>query len=72
MLFFQPAVWIVSHWVRTEREHCCDAAVVRHTRRPTEYAQTLAALAVARRTETEATVLAAGPVSAMAQRQLIR
>ena len=27
-LFFHPAVWIVSGWVRREREHCCDAMVV--------------------------------------------
>lgn len=27
-LFFQPAVWVVSAWVRQEREHCCDDAVL--------------------------------------------
>ena len=24
LLFFHPRVWIVSAWVRREREHCCD------------------------------------------------
>ncbi len=31
LLFFHPAVWLVSSWVRREREACCDAAVVGHT-----------------------------------------
>jgi hypothetical protein len=30
-LFFHPAVWVVSGWVRKEREHCCDEIVVRQT-----------------------------------------
>ena len=64
VLFFQPAVWIVSHWVRTEREHCCDAVVVRQTDRPVDYAKALAALAAAHFSRTEATLAAAGPVSA--------
>ena len=28
VLFFNPAVWYLSHRVRVEREHCCDAAAV--------------------------------------------
>ncbi|HTP35103.1 MAG TPA: GWxTD domain-containing protein [Candidatus Acidoferrales bacterium] len=28
LLFYHPAVWWVSHVIRTEREHCCDDAVV--------------------------------------------
>src|SRR5262249_35280740 len=36
VLFFHPAVWIVSGWVRLEREHCCDALVVARTGRPRE------------------------------------
>ncbi len=27
-LFFQPAVWYVSHRIRVEREHCCDDLVI--------------------------------------------
>ncbi len=45
VLFFHPAVWIVSGWVRQEREHCCDRIVVAHTGRALAYAETLLALA---------------------------
>ena len=46
VLFFHPAVWLVSGWLRREREHCCDAVVVAHTGRARAYAETLLALAV--------------------------
>ncbi len=29
ILFFHPAVWCLSRWMRLEREHCCDDLVVR-------------------------------------------
>jgi WD40 repeat protein len=45
-LFFQPAVWFVSGWLRQEREHCCDRIVVAHTGRARAYAETLLTLAV--------------------------
>lgn len=45
LLFFHPAVWIVSGWVRRDREDCCDAVVVRHTSEPQAYAELLLALA---------------------------
>ena len=45
MLFFQPAVWLVTNWVRREREACCDAVVVGRTQRPHAYAELLVALA---------------------------
>lgn len=45
VLFFQPAVWLVSNWVRREREACCDAVVVGRTNRPHAYAELLVALA---------------------------
>ena len=32
-LFFHPAVWVLSGWVRREREHCCDQIVVQLTGR---------------------------------------
>jgi beta-lactamase regulating signal transducer with metallopeptidase domain len=48
ILFFQPAIWLVSHWVRCEREHCCDAIVVSRTSRAVEYAELLASLALER------------------------
>ncbi|HUG93695.1 MAG TPA: efflux RND transporter periplasmic adaptor subunit, partial [Planctomycetaceae bacterium] len=41
VLFFQPGVWWISGWIRLEREHCCDEAVVRRTGRRREYAQVL-------------------------------
>jgi beta-lactamase regulating signal transducer with metallopeptidase domain len=45
LLFFHPAVWLVSNWVRREREACCDAAVVARTQRPHAYAELLVTLA---------------------------
>jgi beta-lactamase regulating signal transducer with metallopeptidase domain len=45
-LFFHPAVWLVSRWVRLEREHCCDEVVLAHSDDPRAYAETLAALAI--------------------------
>lgn len=44
LLFFHPAVWIVSAWVRREREYCCDRVVVERTGRPRAYVETLLAL----------------------------
>lgn len=45
LLFFHPAVWLISSWVRQEREACCDATVVSRTNRPHAYAELLVALA---------------------------
>jgi beta-lactamase regulating signal transducer with metallopeptidase domain len=45
-LFFQPAVWLVSNWVRLERELCCDAVVLAQGNEPQDYAETLASLAM--------------------------
>src|SRR6185436_13807211 len=45
MLFFHPAVWLISSWVRHEREACCDAIVVTRTDHPHAYAELLVALA---------------------------
>lgn len=45
VLFFHPVVWLVSRWVRAERELCCDAWVVRRTGNAVAYAETLASLA---------------------------
>jgi beta-lactamase regulating signal transducer with metallopeptidase domain/biopolymer transport protein ExbD len=46
VLFFHPAVWWASRWMRLEREHCCDAAVLRLGTSPQSYAETLAVLAL--------------------------
>jgi parallel beta-helix repeat protein len=46
LLFFQPAVWLVSRWVREEREHCCDDSALRRARAasPDTYADALLAV----------------------------
>jgi len=45
LLFFHPAVWLVSRWVRQEREHCCDDLVLRRTADRSAYAETLLVVA---------------------------
>ncbi|UCD51641.1 MAG: hypothetical protein JSW27_03225, partial [Phycisphaerales bacterium] len=49
VLFFHPVIWIVSHWIRAEREACCDDIVLHHTQEPQRYAETLAFLATSHR-----------------------
>lgn len=44
--FFHPAAWRISAWVRLEREHCCDAAVLSRRSSRSAYAETLASLAM--------------------------
>ena len=58
VLFFHPIVWIVSGWVRKEREHCCDGIVVRQTGKARAYVETLLTLSTA--------TAAAGPVPQIA------
>jgi beta-lactamase regulating signal transducer with metallopeptidase domain len=41
VLFYHPAVWWVSHQIRTEREHCCDDAAVAVCGDRLEYARAL-------------------------------
>jgi GWxTD domain-containing protein len=48
LLFYHPAVWWVSHVIRTEREHCCDDAVVTLRGDAHGYARALATLETAR------------------------
>ena len=45
LLFYHPAVWLVSRQVRRDREECCDAVVVQHTAQPKAYAELLVSLA---------------------------
>lgn len=40
-LFFNPAVWWISHQVRREREACCDALAIKLSGAPADYARTL-------------------------------
>lgn len=44
-LFFHPAVWIVSKWVRIEREHCCDDLAVNDGKGLMTYAESLVRIA---------------------------
>gem|GEM_PF-2137083 len=41
LLFFNPAVWWISHQVRREREACCDALAIELSGAPVDYARTL-------------------------------
>jgi len=41
LLFFNPAVWWISHQIRREREACCDALATELSGAPADYAQTL-------------------------------
>ncbi|MCK4881243.1 MAG: M56 family metallopeptidase, partial [Bacteroidales bacterium] len=41
VLFYHPAVWIISGIVRNEREHCCDDGVIHKTDNPVNYAKAL-------------------------------
>jgi bla regulator protein blaR1 len=44
ILFYHPAVWWVSRFIRNERENCCDDAAVRACGDPGDYARALAFL----------------------------
>ena len=46
ILFYHPVIWWLSHWVRLEREQCCDKVVLEQTHAPQVYAETLATLAL--------------------------
>jgi len=66
LLFFHPMIWVISRWVRAEREECCDAIVVEQTGNAREYAEALAQLASA----TPGTV--PSPALAAARHPLVR
>jgi beta-lactamase regulating signal transducer with metallopeptidase domain len=48
VLFYQPAVWWVSHRMRVERELCCDDEAVAACGNPLQYARALTDLAASR------------------------
>ena len=48
VLFYQPAVWWVSHRMRVERELCCDDEAVAACGNPVQYARALTDLAASR------------------------
>src|SRR5208283_4554099 len=68
LLFFHPMVWIVSGWMRQEREHCCDELVLARTRQPQAYAEIL--IHFADRVPTSPFAFAR-TVSSMAERSLV-
>ena len=41
ILFYHPVVWLISGFIRSEREHCCDDGVLRFTDNPVNYAKAL-------------------------------
>ena len=45
VLFYHPAVWIISGLVRNEREYCCDAGVLHEIDNPVNYAKALIRIA---------------------------
>jgi bla regulator protein blaR1 len=57
-LFFNPFVWMLSSRLRTEREHCCDDAVVMHGANAKAYVFALAMLEESRMNTTLAVSLA--------------
>lgn len=73
LLFFNPAVWWISHQIRVEREACCDALAARICGQPLSVARTLVEFAaglqdVARRPDSAArlTISNAGQPSSKA------
>ncbi|WP_442483895.1 M56 family metallopeptidase [Aeoliella sp. SH292] len=73
LLFFHPAVWITSRWVRADREHCCDAVVVAHCGNREAYASLLVSVAkssVTRRLPSPAMAMASHPLAKRVRRIL--
>ncbi len=60
LLFHHPAVWWISHKIRSERECCCDDAVVKLTADELNYAKALTAIADLRRNVPQLAVAASG------------
>jgi TonB family protein len=60
LLFYHPSVWWISRVLITERENCCDDAVVARTGNTTEYALALAALEQSRRPAGESALAVTG------------
>ena len=56
LFFFNPFVWIISSFIRREREHCCDDTVIKIQGKPLAYVHALATLEEARLARTALTV----------------
>lgn len=60
LLFYHPAVWWISHVIRTEREHCCDDIAVAVSGDARQYAAALAILEQNRSAARELAMAATG------------
>lgn len=60
LLFYHPAVWYVSHQIRTEREHCCDDLAVAACGNVLTYARALTELEGLRHNENQLAMAADG------------
>jgi len=45
VLFYHPVAWIISGFIRAEREHCCDDKVLNSDQSPLDYAKALVHIA---------------------------
>ena len=45
LLFYHPAIWLLSRYIRRERENCCDDVAIGLTGEPVDYARALTQLA---------------------------
>ncbi len=73
LLFFHPCVWLVSRWLRVDREQCCDAIVVRQTGAREAYADLLISVArdaSSRRLPSTAVALSSHPLARRVRRIL--
>jgi len=64
LLFFHPAVWLVSGTLRRDREECCDAVVVARSARPQAYATLLVSIAAKMQARRPALFVAASAMGA--------
>lgn len=60
LLFYHPAVWLVSATIRAEREHCCDEAALAVCGDRLTYAAALVELEIARSTPPQLAMAATG------------
>lgn len=49
LLFFNPFIWMISRWIKQEREHACDDRVIEFTGQRLNYANALLQLEILKR-----------------------
>jgi TonB family protein len=72
LLFYHPAVWLISRRVRIEREHCCDDLAVQYTGNALVYARALSLLGEHRSALPAVALGANGGVLTMRIQRLLR